>query len=57
MMCDMKKMRKVSKGKAISRKDMHAAMPKGGMMEASNKVGSGTRLAKVFAAMVKKHAK
>ena len=57
MMGDMKKMRKVSKGKALSRKDMHAAMPKGGMMEAPNKVGSGTRLAKVFKAMVKKHAK
>jgi hypothetical protein len=57
MMGNTKKMRKVSKGKAVSRKDMHAAMPKGGMMEASNKVGSGTRLAKVFRAMVRKHAK
>lgn len=48
---------KVSSGKALSRKTTEASMPGKGMMEAANKVSSGTRLAKVFAAMVKKHAK
>ena len=56
MMGDMKKMRKVSKGKSMSRKDMNAAMKGQGTMEATNKVSSGTRLAKVFRAMVKKHS-
>lgn len=49
MMGTTKKLRKVTKGNAVSRQTMHDAHPKGGT--------NGTRLAKVFAAMVKKHAK